>query len=93
MEDEEDLGLYEIDNKAANVTSCQNFIEFLEMLNNEVLEDDEARERLQLEFFNVMRRALNYSRKFPDKDVDIEIPDEPDWIWLARLFIIGAFEN
>jgi len=96
MEDEENdefLGLYEINNKANGVKSCQDFIEFLDMLQKEILEDDEVDKRLQLEFFNNVRRKLNFAKNVPQIDHLIEIPDQPDWCWLARLFLVGAFEN
>ena len=86
-------GLEELEEKISSVESSQDFIEFLEMLNKEILEDDELDKRLQLEFFHIVRRKLNYASRFPDHDVSIEIPDQIDWKWLARLFQIGAFEN
>ena len=96
MEDEEDedlLELYKLDIKAASVASCRDFIEFLEMLNEGVLEDDEADERLQSDFFDNLRRKLNFYLSTPQLDHLIEVPEQPDWSWMARLFIIGAFEN
>jgi hypothetical protein len=96
MEDEEDekfLGLEELNDKIASVESCGDFIEFLEMLNKEILDDDEVDKRLQLEFFDNIRRKLNFSQRFPEHSLLIECPDQPDWNWLARLFKIGAFEN
>lgn len=87
------LGLYEIENKANSVASCQDFIEFLDMLKKEVMEDDEVDARLQIEFFDNVRRKLNFAQGLPQYDHLIEIPDRPDWKWLAQLFLVGAFEN
>jgi hypothetical protein len=85
--------LYAIENKANSVETCQNFIEFLDMLQKEILKEDEVDKRLQTEFFDVVRRNLTYSQRFPNHDLSIEIPPRPDWNWLARLFLVGAFEN
>lgn len=92
-DNEEHLGLYEIENKANSVASCKDFIEFLDMLKKEVMDDDEVDTRMQLEFFDNVRRKLNFYNELPQYDHLIEIPDQPDWSWLARLFLVGAFEN
>lgn len=63
------------------------------MLKKEVMEDDEVDARLQIEFFHLLERNLRYAQRFPDHDLQIEIPDRPDWKWLAQLFLVGAFEN
>jgi hypothetical protein len=97
MEDEDSeeflAELYVLENKANGVKSYEDFIEFLDLLQKEVLEDDEVDKRLQLEFFDNVQRKLNFSHRFPDYDHSIEIPLQPDWNWLARLFLVGAFEN
>lgn len=90
---ESDPELYAIEIKADRTESAEDFIEFLELLQKEVLDEDEVDKRLQVEFFHILRRKLRYAHSSPDHDHQIEIPDQPDWNWLARLFLVGAFEN
>jgi hypothetical protein len=85
---------FELRVAAGRVKSGPEFVKFLDMLQKEVREDDELERRLQLEFFQVIEGRLNYCLKFGEyEDAAIELPDEPDWNWLARLFFAGAFEN
>lgn len=96
MTDDDDrfLGeIFEVNEVTKNIKSGRDFVEFLGMLEKEILEDDEVDKRLQHQFVNISRRKLTYATKFPDHDLDIEMPDHPDWNWLARLFFLGAFEN
>ncbi len=84
----------EIEDLAKSVVTFQDFQNFLNAIEKEILEDDEANERLQIEFLRVTARKLGFSSRFPNlEDLDIEIPDQPDWNWLARLLVIGVFEN
>jgi len=94
-EDEEYLAeLYAIERAAEGVQTAENFIEFLRKLQAEIEEDDELIERTQNEFFRVLETKLNVSLKSPERDNYIEeVPDNPDWNWLAHLFLVGAFQN
>lgn len=84
----------EIEELAKSVITFQDFQNFLSAIEKEILEDDEANERLQIEFLRVTARKLGFSSRFPNlEDLDIEIPDQPDWNWFARLFVIGVFSN
>jgi hypothetical protein len=97
MTDNDDESLkefYAMEHAAENVRSGQDFVEFLELLQKEIIKDDELEKRRQLEFITVIQGELNYCLKFPDrKNLTIELPDQPDWAWLAQLFRVGAFEN
>jgi hypothetical protein len=85
---------FELRVAAGRVKSGSEFVKFLDMLQKEVREDDELERRPQLEFFQVIDAKLNYCLKFADyEDAGIELPEQPDWNWLARLFFVGAFEN
>jgi hypothetical protein len=76
------------------IKSGEDFIYFLGMIEKEVLEDDEVDNRLQLEFTHVIARKLNFTAKLPDREsLTIAMPDQPDWNCLARLFLVGSFEN
>jgi hypothetical protein len=86
--------IYAIERAAKNVSSSDQFIEFLSFLREEILKDSEAERRFQLEFLSVILGELKYCAKFSDRENQtINLPDQPDWNWLARLFLIGAFEN
>jgi hypothetical protein len=86
--------LYAIVNAAKKVKTGEDFIEFLDILDKEIRKDNEAEERLQLEFIDVISSKLKFQIKFPDSAHHvIEMPKDPDWNWLARLFLTGALEN
>lgn len=86
--------LYAIENAAESVKSGEDFANFLGMLEKEIMEEDEADKRLQLEIIHVIARKLNFAARLPDhENPSIEMPDRPDWNWLARLFLVGSFEN
>lgn len=85
--------VFEVEEAAEKVRSGEDFINFLAVLEKGILEDDEVHEKLQLVFLRVVERKLKFAAKFPGYDLDIEMPEHPDWNWVARLFFVGAFEN
>ena len=86
--------IYAIDKAAKKVSLGRDFIEFLFTLEEEILKDSEAERRFQLEFLSVIAGELRYCEKFPDRQNEtMNLPNQSDWNWLARLFLIGAFEN
>ena len=96
MDDEDDSvgGIYEINRAADNVQTKQEFLDFLDMLREEIVKDREAEKRFQLEFLSVVVGELKFCQKFSCiENETIDFPDNPDWNWLARLFLVGAFEN
>ena len=79
---------------ASKVATFDDFLKFLTTLRREIEDDSEASARLQGVFFQVVDEDLNFAVQFPDLDGEcIEVPNQPDWNWLARLFVVGAFEN
>ena len=86
--------VFEVKAAAENVRSGEDFINFLSVLQRGIQEDDEEiYERLQLLFLEVVERKLKFAVACPDDDLDIEMPEQPDWNWVARLLYVGAFEN
>ena len=79
---------------AETAGSAKDFIEFLDALEKQIVDDDEADKRVQLEFISVISRKLKYAFGNPNEEaLDIEVPNMPNWSWIARLFRVGAFEN
>ena len=84
----------DIDEEAEKVASLDDFVRFLGVLEKEIQEDDEAPTRLQSEFIHVVAGQLRFAARFSDDDeLNIEAPEQPDWNWLARMFVVGVFEN
>lgn len=94
-EDEEGFDdLFVLENAADKIQTGEDFIKFLDLIQREILDDDEVDKRLQLDFFSVISRKLQFAADLPDFGPRlIDLPDTPDWKWLAHLFIVGAFEN
>lgn len=77
---------------ADRVSSGEEFLEVLKQLVEKEETFSEFGERSATEFVTVIHEKLEFAREFPSPE-DIEFPDEPDWNWLARLFMVGAFDN
>ena len=77
---------------AKRVSSKDEFLELVKLLAKNGEEFDEFGERTAVEFLTVIHEKLEFAHEFPSTE-DIELPDEPSWNWLARLFVVGAFDN
>lgn len=77
---------------AKRVSSKDEFLELVKLLAKNVEEFEEFGERSAVEFLTVIYEKLEFAREFSGVE-DIELPDEPSWSWLARLFVVGALDN
>jgi hypothetical protein len=75
----------ELREDAERIGSKKDFLSFLTQLSSLCSGDKECRERRIVHFIDVVEEFIRYDL--------IEIPAEQDWKVLARLFMIGAFEN
>ena len=70
---------------AERLESKEDFLSFLTRISSLCSDDKECRERRVVHFVDVVEEFIRYDL--------IEIPEGQDWKVLARLFMIGSFEN
>ena len=79
----------EIDEMIQNVRNGNDFIEFLEAYEKVVFEDEE--EKHVEDFLRVLAACLRWIKAHPEPG-DLEIPDQPDWRWVAKAIRKGVSE-
>lgn len=77
---------------ADRANSKEDFLEVLRLLTESEEDFDEFRERTAIDFLSVIHEKLASVRELPDSE-NIELPNSPSWNWLARLLVVGAFDN
>ena len=81
-----------IKNRAEAVSSNIEFLEILGDLLQEVERVPELRDKDLETFLTIVHENLEVAAERPTLS-NIELPDQPSWSWLARVFIMGTREN
>jgi hypothetical protein len=71
--------------QAKQVNSKEEFLKILVGIAEICMKDDESWERRMIHFVRVIEDFLKHDL--------VETPRDQNWKWLAKLFLIGAFEN
>ena len=74
-----------LEKQAEQVNSKEEFIKILSGIAEICMNDNESWERRMIHFVRVAEDFLKHDL--------VETPSDQDWKWLAKLFLIGAFEN
>jgi len=91
QDSEDEIFGVDLEDKADAITSKEEFLEFLDLLIQEVKDDPEYNVRRTAAFLAVARSNLIATSKIPISTIDF--PEQPTWSWVARLLIAGSFEN
>jgi hypothetical protein len=71
--------------KAKRSRSKEDFLKILTGISEICSTDEEAQKRRVVHFIDVVEEFIKYEL--------VDVPEDQDWSWAARLFLIGAFEN